>query len=87
MARRVVFEPDAWDDFEYWRAQKKTQAKIFQLIKEIQRDPFGGKGKPEPLKYQKSGYWSRRIDATNRLVYEVTDETVNIISCRHHYEN
>ena len=86
MAKRVAFEPQAWEEFTWWQTEdNKTQKKIYALIKDIQRDPFGGTGKPEPLKHQRQGYWSRRIDKTNRLVYKVTAESIVIISCRHHY--
>ena len=85
MAKQVSFQPKAWDEFMSWQNDKKTQKRIFELIKEIGRDPFNGKGKPEPLKHKKSGCWSRRIDDTNRLVYEVTDTAVVIYSCKHHY--
>ena len=87
MARNVAFDPLAWEEFAWWQTKDgKTQKKIFELIKDIQRNPFEGLGKPEPLKYNNQGYWSRRIDKVNRLVYKVTDETVIIISCKHHYD-
>ena len=64
----------------------QNHKRIVELIKDIKRDPFSGIGKPEPLKYTaREVYWSRRIDKTHRLVYRVDDETINIISCRHHY--
>jgi toxin YoeB len=86
MTRKVLFTPDAWDDYLYWQGQdKKTLKRINQLIKEVQRTPFEGIGKPEPLLGNLSGFWSRRIDDTNRLVYEATDEQVNVIACRYHY--
>jgi toxin YoeB len=86
MIKRIVFEPDAWDDFSYWLAQdKKTAQRICMLLKETTRTPFTGTGKPEPLKHKFNGYWSRRIDQKNRLVYKITDESVYVISCRHHY--
>ncbi|MFO7678653.1 MAG: Txe/YoeB family addiction module toxin [Chloroflexota bacterium] len=85
--RRVVFESKAFDDFTNWASQDKTiHRKIIQLIKEIQRDPFVGTGKPEPLKYELKGYWSRRINQEHRLVYTVTDDAVIIIACKYHYE-
>ena len=86
MARQISFEPNAWDEFMSWQNEKKIQRRITELIKEISRDPFHGTGKPEPLKHGKSGYWSRRIDDTNRLVYKVTDTAILIYSCKHHYE-
>ena len=86
--RTITFEPDAWDDLSYWITQDiKTVKRIAELIKDIKQNPFSGIGKPEPLKYTaRVGYWSRRIDKTNRLVYRVNNETINIVSCRHHYE-
>jgi toxin YoeB len=86
MTRRVLFTPDAWDDYVYWQGQdKKTLKRINQLIKEVQRTPFEGIGKPEPLLGNLSGFWSRRIDDANRLVYEATDDQVNVVACRYHY--
>lgn len=85
--RRVLFTPDAWDDYVYWQGQdRKTLKRINQLIRETQRTPFEGIGKPEALKANLSGFWSRRIDDTNRLVYEANDWQVSIISCRYHYQ-
>ena len=76
----------AWEDYVWWQTQdKKTLRRINKLIKEIERKPFEGLGKPEPLKFDLSGLWSRRIGQTNRLVYEVTDDTVLFHSCRDHY--
>jgi toxin YoeB len=86
MTRRVLFTPDARDDYVYWQGQdKKTLKRINRLIKEVQRTPFEGIGKPEPLLGNLSGFWSRRIDDANRLVYESTDEQVNVVACRYHY--
>lgn len=84
--KSVSFSSDAWADFLYWveKDQKKLK-KINSLIEEINRTPFSGSGKPEPLKFKLSGYWSRRIDKTNRLVYKVEIEKIIIISCRGHY--
>ncbi|TKC91745.1 Txe/YoeB family addiction module toxin [Trinickia terrae] len=85
--RRVLFTPDAWDDYVYWQGQdRKTLKRINQLIREAQRTPFEGIGKPEPLKANFSGFWSRRIDDTNRLVYEADDDQLSIIACRYHYQ-
>lgn len=82
-----VWTDEAWDDYMYWFNQdKKTIKRINALIKDIDRDPFDGIGKPEPLKYKYSGFWSRRIDEVNRVVYKVEDGNVYIISCRYHYE-
>lgn len=77
---------DAWDDYLYWqKADKKTLKRINTLIKDIKRTPFEGLGKPEPLKHQWTGYWSRRIDREHRLVYKATDEAIIIVQCRYHY--
>ena len=84
--RNVKFTDEAWADYLYWQTQdRKTLKRINDLIKEAQRDPFTGIGKPEALKHSLAGFWSRRIDETNRLVYEATEEDVVIISCRYHY--
>lgn len=83
----ISWTDDAWDDYVYWQTQdKKTLRRINALIKDCKRSPFDGIGKPEPLKYNLSGYWSRRIDDTNRLVYRVDDDGLIIISCRYHYD-
>jgi toxin YoeB len=82
----LLFTDDAWDEYLYWQqTDKQMLKKINQLIKETQRTPFTGIGKPEPLKHQLQGCWSRRIDSEHRLVYEVTDDVLKIISCRFHY--
>jgi toxin YoeB len=84
--RRVMFTSQAWDDYQYWQTQdRKTLKRINQLIQEVQRTPFEGIGKPEPLKANLSGFWSRRIDDVNRLVYEADDVQISIVSCRYHY--
>ncbi|MBP1202180.1 toxin YoeB [Duganella sp. 1411] len=84
--RNVKFTDEAWNDYLYWQTQdRKTLKRINDLIKDARRDPFAGIGKPEALKHSLSGFWSRRIDETNRLVYEATDEDLTIISCRYHY--
>jgi len=77
---------EAWNDYLYWQTQdKKTLKRINKLITDVKRSPFEGIGKPEPLKENLSGFWSRRIDDTNRLVYAVDDQAVTVISCRYHY--
>jgi toxin YoeB len=82
----ILFTDDAWEDYLYWQqTDKKTLRKINQLLKDIQRTPFSGIGKPEPLKHQLQGCWSRRIDSEHRLVYEITDEALKVIGCRFHY--
>ena len=82
----LSFADDAWDDYLYWQQyDKRILKKINRLIKEIQREPFEGTGEPEPLKYNWSGYWSRRITIEHRLVYKVTDDALLIAQCRYHY--
>lgn len=86
MTRRLTFTLDAWEDYLYWQGQdKKTLKRINQLIRDVIRDPFEGIGKPEPLRENLSGYWSRRIDDTHRLVYTVEQAIIVIIACRYHY--
>lgn len=83
---RLVFTARSWDDYLYWQKNDKRMVRrINDLIKDIQREPFEGIGKPEPLKYQLQGLWSRRIDAEHRLVYEVAEDELRIIACRYHY--
>ena len=85
--RAIRFVPDAWDAYLYWQDQdKKTLKRLNQLITAAARDPFIGIGKPEPLRGELSGYWSRRIDELNRLVYRATDTEIVIIACRFHYD-
>ena len=84
---RLLWEDRAWDDYLYWQTQdKKTLKRINALIKDIQRSTFDGRGKPEPLKHNLSGWWSRRIDDTNRIVYYEQDGIIFIVSCRGHYD-
>ena len=85
--RAIRFVPDAWDAYLYWQDQdKKTLKRLNLLINAAARDPFGGIGKPEPLRGDLSGYWSRRIDEVNRLVYRTTDSEIVIVACRFHYD-
>lgn len=85
-SRLLSWTDEAWHDYLYWQSQdKKTLKRINKLINEAKRSPFNGIGKPEPLKENLSGFWSRRIDDTNRLVYAVDDNALTIISCRYHY--
>lgn len=82
----ITWTQAAWQDYLYWQTQdKKTLKKINTLIQNILRDPFDGIGKPEPLKANLTGFWSRRIDPTNRLVYAIEEQQITIISCRYHY--
>ncbi|MDJ0681077.1 MAG: Txe/YoeB family addiction module toxin [Xenococcaceae cyanobacterium MO_167.B52] len=83
---KLAWDKNGWSDYLYWQQQdKKTLKKINRLIQNILVSPFEGIGKPEPLRENLSGYWSRRIDETNRLVYQVADEYITVISCRYHY--
>lgn len=85
-SRLLVWTDEAWQDYLYWQTQdKKTLKRINLLINDTKRSSFAGIGKPEPLKENLSGFWSRRIDDTNRLVYAVADQALTIISCRYHY--
>ncbi len=82
----ILFTDESWEDYLYWQSHdRKILKRINQLIKEIKRDPFSGIGKPEPLKFQLQGCWSRRIDQQHRLVYEIDDNNLKVISCRFHY--
>lgn len=86
MSRKLAWTDEAWSDYIYWQSQdKKTLKRINRLITDTKRDPFQGIGKPEPLRENLSGFWSRRIDETNRLVYAVDDDYLTIIACRYHY--
>lgn len=78
---------EAWEDFEYWSKQdKKTLKRILQLLKDIDRNGYNGIGKPEPLKGDFSGYWSRRIDDCNRIVYRIDGNIMRIVQCGSHYD-
>ncbi len=84
--RNLLFSDTSWSDYLYWQEiDKRNLKRINLLIKEIRRSPFDGMGKPEPLKHQLQGCWSRRIDKEHRLVYEVTQNDIRIVSCRFHY--
>ena len=84
--RNLVFTPEGWADYTYWIDQdKKTLKKINKLVGDALRNPFEGLGKPEPLKENYAGLWSRRIDDKNRLIYAVTDTTISVVGCRFHY--
>jgi toxin YoeB len=83
---KIVFAENAWEDYLYWqKTDKKKLRRINTLIKEVQRDPFEGIGKPEPLKHALAGYWSRRIDDANRMVYKISDGSILIAQLRYHY--
>lgn len=82
----MVFAKQAWEDYLYWqKTDKKTLKRINTLIKDISRNPFEGVGKPEPLKHALSGYWSRRINDADRIVYKIKDDSLFIAQLRYHY--
>jgi toxin YoeB len=83
----ISFEPNAFDDFNQWGiVDKKRHKRIITLIKDISRNPYQGLGKPEALKHELQGYWSRHIDDEHRLVYKVETDAIIIISCKYHYK-
>ena len=85
---RLLWESNAWEEYLSWQSEdKKTLKRINSLIKDMQRSPFDGIGKPEPLKGDLQGYWSRRIDDKNRLVYKIDDKNIYILACRYHYSD
>ena len=87
MPERQVWTAAAWDDYLYWQTQdRKTLKRINALIRDAMRNPFTGIGKPEPLRENLSGFWSRRIDEQHRLVYAVENEDLAIVACRYHYD-
>lgn len=84
---KLIWSAQAWEDYLYWQnTDKSTIKKINELIREIKRTPFSGKGKPEPLKYDLAGFWSRRITLEHRLVYCIDNDALLIASCRYHYQ-
>ncbi len=83
---RIIFLSPGWDDYLYWQqTDRKILKKINTLIREIERTPFEGSGKPEPLKHNLAGWWSRRINLEHRIVYKVKDDAVIVLQCRYHY--
>ncbi len=85
-ARSLEFDPAGFEDLAWWiEKDPKKALRIVKLIREVQRTPFEGTGKPEPLKHELSGCWSRRIDREHRLVYEVKKDKIRILACRYHY--
>ncbi|PHS14908.1 MAG: Txe/YoeB family addiction module toxin [Kangiella sp.] len=87
MIETIAWTREAWKDYIYWQGQdKKTLKRINKLLTEAQRNPFEGIGKPESLKENLSGFWSRRIDEENRLVYTIDNNQLVVISCRYHYD-
>ncbi|MEX2140837.1 MAG: Txe/YoeB family addiction module toxin [Pirellulales bacterium] len=84
--RSLEFDSAGFEDLEWWvRTDRKKALRLIRLIQESQTEPFGGIGKPEPLKHELAGCWSKRIDDEHRLVYQVTDERIRILACRYHY--
>jgi len=82
----LLWTEEAWEDYLFWQnSDKKILKKISELIKDTIRNPFQGLGKPEALRFELGGCWSRRIDLEHRLVYEVDEDMIKIISCRFHY--
>jgi len=85
---KIIWFEEAWDDYVHWQTQdKKTIKRINQLLKDAMRNGYTGIGKPEPLKGEFSGFWSRRIDDVNRLVYRIKDAAIEVLSCRGHYDD
>ena len=86
MKRKLVFSDEAWDDYLYWQDTDRSMLRrINQLIKDVRRSPYEGIGKPEPLKHQLAGWWSRRIDGEHRFLYRVTEQAIEISNLRNHY--
>jgi len=84
---KYVFVDESWEDYLYWqKIDKKMLKRINLLIKDISRQPYEGIGKPEPLKHNYRGFWSRRIDGEHRLIYQVREDEIRIIKCRFHYD-
>jgi toxin YoeB len=84
---RIIFSKNAWEDYTSWQTvDKRSLKKINNLIKDIQRTPYEGIGKPEPLKFDLTGLWSRRIDLEHRLVYKIENDDLLIYACRFHYD-
>ncbi len=83
---KLVFSENAWEDYQFWlQTDKKILKRVNTLIQDIQRSPFSGIGKPEPLKHGLSGYWSRRINDEHRIVYKVVDDSIFVAQVRYHY--
>jgi toxin YoeB len=84
---KITFSDQAWEDYVYWQqTDKNLVKKVNKLIKEIKRTPFEGTGKPEPLKHNLAGFWSRRITEEHRLVYGISEDSILVASCRYHYD-
>lgn len=81
-----AWSDEAWEEFQYWlKTDKKMLKKILILIQDIDRNRYAGLGKPEPLKHNLTGYWSRRIDGANRIVYKIENDVIKIVQCGSHY--
>jgi toxin YoeB len=84
---KLVFTELSWEDYLFWQKYDKQKLKrINELVKDISRNPYHGIGKPEPLKFNYAGFWSRRIDEEHRLIYRVDDDEIQIVKCRFHYD-
>ncbi|MFH2066664.1 MAG: Txe/YoeB family addiction module toxin [Pseudomonadota bacterium] len=84
--KSLEFDPTGFEDLAWWvEKDRKKALRIIKLIKEVQRNPFEGTGKPEPLKHELAGCWSRRIDQEHRLVYQIVKDKIRILACRYHY--
>ena len=84
--KNLEFDSSAFEDLAWWIKQDRKKAlRIIKLLKEVQRTPFEGTGKPEALKHELAGCWSRRIDQEHRLVYEVKEDKIRVLACRYHY--
>lgn len=85
--RNIKFEPLGWKEFTEWQLEEpKIWKKLVELLTETTRTPFEGKGKPEPLRYNYKGYWSRRLTLEHRVIYKVTDDDIIVVACKNHYE-
>jgi toxin YoeB len=82
----LEFDTAAFEDLAWWvQRDRKKALRVIELVQDIQRDPFSGKGKPEPLRHELAGCWSRRIDQEHRLVYQIRDDKIRVLACRYHY--
>jgi len=83
-----TWSDEGWEDYLYWQTQdRKTLKRVNELIKDIERDPYRGKGKPEPLRHEWQGYWSRRINDKDRIIYRIHNNQLEIAACRSHYDD
>ena len=83
-----TWSDEGWEDYLYWQTQdRRTLKRVNELIKDIERDPFRGKGKPEPLRYEWQGYWSRRINEKDRIIYRIHNNQLEIAACKSHYDD